>query len=94
MIFYGTQRGNVILRNDSGAYPTSLTSSTFTIAYVAKENRVLWTNSSGNVYAGAISIADATSFVHVKELVQNRKRKKLMDVRKEGSDFFTRCRII
>ena len=64
----------MFLKNDSGVYPTSLTSSVSTFAHAARKNQLLWANSSGNFYGGILSVADFTRFLRVEEVAhQNRK---------------------
>ena len=64
----------MFLKNDSGVYPTSLTSFVSTFAHAARKHELLWANSSGNFYGGVFSVADSTRFVRFGEVAdQNRK---------------------
>lgn len=61
----------MLLKNESGDYPTALTSSVFTFAYATKENQLFWTNSSRNFYGASFSSSNA--FAHAKQVAQNSK---------------------
>ena len=98
-VVYGTQQGHVFLKTDSGVYSSSLNSSVSTFAQADGENQLLWTNSSGNLCGGVLSVNHSTTFVQIKEVVhQNSKLyirlKQLRSSRKTEIESSASCRII